>query len=285
MAPVRVSVIIPTFNRVALVGEAITSVLSQLSDDDELIVVDDGSSDATGVELRRCFGDQIRVITTPNRGVAAARNRGVAASHGMLLAFLDSDDMWLPGKLAAQQAYLAAHPQAAICHTEEIWVRNGRRVNHCAHHRKPSGWIFLDSLQRCLVGASTVLMRRDLFERCGGFDESLPACEDYDLWLRISRETPMWLIDEPLVLKRGGHADQLSRRYWGMDRFRVATLTKLLVAGGLSAEQHAAVTTVLRERCAILAAGAAKRGKNTIAARYVELAQHWSAATTTLAAS
>jgi glycosyltransferase involved in cell wall biosynthesis len=269
---VLVSVIIPTFNRRALVREAVASACAQRGSAPEVIVVDDGSTDGTSAALTQEFGKGIRIIRTENRGVAAARNLGVRESRGGLIAFLDSDDLWLPGKLAAQVARFAAHPETQICQTEEIWMRNGVRVNACKHHRKPSGDIFEPSLRLCLVSPSAVILRRALFERAGGFDETLLVCEDYDLWLRIARDTPVWLIDRPLVTKRGGHADQLSRRFWGMDRFRVTALARLLAAGDLSAAQRAATVTVLAEKCAILAHGAARRGRHDEAERYRRLA-------------
>lgn len=267
-----VSVIIPTFNRRALVREAVASARAQRDVESEVVVVDDGSSDGTAMALREEFGTRIRVLDTANRGVAAARNLGVAGSCGELIAFLDSDDLWLPGKLAAQVAFLIAHADAEICQTEEIWVRGGVRVNPCAHHRKPSGDIFEPSLRRCLVSPSAVVLRRRLFERVGGFDETLPACEDYDLWLRVLRDTPVWLIDRPLVIKRGGHADQLSHRFWGMDRFRVAALVRLLSEDNLRPPQRAATWRVLAEKCAVLANGAARRGRHDEAGRYRILA-------------
>ena len=266
-----VSVVIPTYNRRLLVREAVASVCAQRGADCEIIVVDDGSSDGTADTLRAEFRSRIRVILTENRGVAAARNRGVAASRGELIAFLDSDDLWLPDKLRAQVRFFGERPDAEICHTEEIWIRNGVRVNPCAHHRKRSGDIFAPSLPLCLVSPSAVMLRRTLWQRSGGFDEHLPVCEDYDLWLRIARDTPVWLIDKPLVVKRGGHSDQLSRRFWGMDRFRVATLARLLERGDLSSEQRAATQHVLVEKCEILANGAARRGREAEAAAYREL--------------
>jgi len=252
---------VSTFDRRDRVGAAVASVCAQTADDTEIIVVDDGSTDGTAAALRDEFGRRIHVIETPNRGVSAARNTGVAASRGAWLAFLDSDDLWLPRKLAAQLEFLCTRPDATICQTGEIWIRNGVRVNPCAHHRKPSGDVFAASLRRCLVSPSAVILRRTLFERAGGFDPSLPACEDYDLWLRIARTEPVWLVDRPLVIKHGGHADQLSRRFWGMDRFRVAALARLLAAEALTDAQRAATATVLREKCAILAQGATRRGR------------------------
>lgn len=265
---VLVSVIIPTFDRRAFVRQAVASVCAQGDLGLEIIVVDDGSTDDTAAVLEREFGSRIRVLGTENQGVAAARNRGVAASRGELIAFLDSDDLWLPGKLAIQTAFFAEHAQAEICQTGEIWVRNGVRVNSCAHHCKPSGDIFEPSLHRCLVSPSAVMLRRSLLDRVGGFDERLPACEDYDLWLRIARDTPVWLIERALVVKRGGSADQLSRRIWGLDRFRVKALVRLLEQGNLTAGQRLATRQVLAEKCAILAQGAARRGRQAEAAGY-----------------
>jgi glycosyltransferase involved in cell wall biosynthesis len=269
---VQVSVVIPTFNRRGLVHEAVASVCAQDAAPDEVVVVDDGSTDGTAAALARTFGTRIRIVCTDHRGVSAARNRGVAESRGELIAFLDSDDLWLPGQLAAQVAFFVQHADADICQTEEIWIRNGVRVNPCAHHRKPSGDVFEPSLQLCLISPSAVMLRRRLFERVGGFDENLPVCEDYDLWLRIARDTPIWLIDQPLVVKRGGHSDQLSRQVWGMDRFRVAALARLLAEGNLSDAHWAATAAVLARKCAILADGAARRGRHDEAERYRTLA-------------
>lgn len=266
-----ISVVIPTFNRCGFVREAVASVCVQRGVAYETIVVDDGSTDGTAEVLEREFGGCVHLVRSENRGVAAARNLGVASSRGEVVAFLDSDDLWMPEKLREQVRFLVEHPEAEICQTQEIWMRNGVRVNPCGHHRKPSGDIFGPSLRRCLVSPSAVMMRRSLFERLRGFDESLPVCEDYDLWLRTARDTPVWLIDRALVVKRGGHADQLSRRFWGMDRFRVVTLMRLLREAQLTAAQRHAALEVLREKCAILAQGAARRGRLADAAAYRHL--------------
>ncbi len=258
MSP-TVSVIIPTFNRWPWIGEAVGSVFAQTFSDFELIVVDDGSTDCTGAELVR-FGSRLRLLTQPHRGVSAARNLAVRYARGSYLAFLDSDDLWLPQKLAIQTAFMEQNPSAQICQTEEIWIRNGVRVNPKAKHRKPSGDIFIPSLELCLVSPSAVMLTRNLFEQVGGFDESLPVCEDYDLWLRIAVDRSVALIDEPLVVKRGGHADQLSRSLWGMDRYRILALQKLLSAG-LGGERRLAVLEVLTRKVTVLADGARKRGK------------------------
>ena len=259
----HVSVIIPTHNRRDFVREALASVLAQTYQDLEIIVIDDGSDDDTRIvvdEFSRA-SPVLQYVFQSNQGVSAARNHGVALSHGQFLAFLDSDDVWQPSKLESQVAFFSTHPEASICQTEEIWLRNGVRVNPHNKHRKASGDIFARSLELCLVSPSAVMLRRALFDQLGGFDPDLPACEDYDLWLRIAALMPIHLIDTPLVIKRGGHPDQLSYLFWGMDRFRVAALHKLLDSGVLSDEQRQLSLAVLRKKCAILIQGAKKRGK------------------------
>jgi len=260
-----VSVIIPTFNRGWTITEAIESVLIQDGTPFELIVVDDGSTDATGQILDR-YGEQITVIRQQNQGVSNARNAGIRVARGGLIAFLDSDDYWLPAKMITQVEFFKTHPDAWICQTEEIWIRNGQRVNPKERHRKRSGMIFYESLALCLVSPSAVMMRRELFDVIGCFDETLPACEDYDMWLRVSSRYPVFLIDTPLIVKRGGHDDQLSRMP-GLDRYRIQSLVKLLSSGRLTHDQSNATMAMLREKGRIYAHGCLKRGK-TDEARY-----------------
>ncbi len=265
-----ISVVIATRNRAAKVVRAAASVLAQTVRPLEVIVVDDGSTDDSGERLAKLPG--VTYVWRPAAGVSAARNFGAGAARGEWLAFLDSDDLWLPGKLAAQMRYHHRHPDIAASQTGEIWIRNGVRVNACKHHEKPSGDIFAPSLERCLVSPSAVMLRRRLFLEAGGFDEELPVCEDYDLWLRLGARIPFGLVDEPLVVKYGGHQDQLSRRYWGMDRFRVRSIDKLLTSAVLADGQRAAAVRVLAHKCAVLAGGARKRGRLGDARSYEELA-------------
>ncbi len=269
----RVSVVVPTYNRGWIVNEAIDSVLNQTFQQYELIVVDDGSTDDTKAILGE-YGNRIRVIHQANRGVSAARNRGIRAAKGPLIAFLDSDDVWVADKLSVQVAFFDRHPETLVCQTEEIWIRNGVRVNPGKRHRKRSGKIFEASLALCLVSPSAVMLRKDLFETIGLFDESLPACEDYDLWLRISVNHPIHLIDQPLIVKRGGHEDQLSRS-WGLDRYRIASIAKLLERDVLSADQREAAVRVMRKKCAVYAGGCRKRGREEEARQYMELADKY----------
>jgi glycosyltransferase involved in cell wall biosynthesis len=268
-----VSVIIPTYNRWPLLGEAVESVLAQRFKAFEIIVVDDGSTDDTVKKLAK-YGERLRLCSQSRRGVSAARNLGARAARGRFLAFLDSDDLWRPGKLHIQTDFMLRNPAIEICQTEEIWLRHGVRVNPKAIHRKPSGDIFRRSVELCLVSPSAVMMTRRLFEASGGFDENLPVCEDYDLWLRIAIDHPFGLIAEPLVMKRGGHADQLSHSLWGMDRFRVAALQKLL-RSGIRGDHRAAALEAMRRKVAILALGALKRGKAQEARDYETLLEEF----------
>ncbi|MFA5111685.1 MAG: glycosyltransferase family A protein [Desulfobaccales bacterium] len=201
----RVSVIIPTYNRAGLVREAVASVLAQTYRDFEIVVVDDASSDGTGAALAEWR--EVQVIRHPHRrGVSAARNTGIRAARGEWLALLDSDDLWLPEKLARQMAYLLARPGLWLCQTDETWVRRGARVNKPVSHRKVEGRIFLPSLARCVVSPSAVILHRKLIEAHGGFDETLPAAEDYDLWLRLTWRYEVGLVEEPLVSSPGNGA-------------------------------------------------------------------------------
>lgn len=265
MLPV-VSVIIPTYNRRALVDEAVGSVLAQSYNNFELIVIDDGSDDGTADHLAR-YGSYLRLISRRRSGVAAARNYGVSVAKGRYLAFLDSDDLWMPNKLEIQVAFMGQHLGVQICQTDEIWIRNRVRVNPKTKHKKPSGDVFRRSLDLCLVSPSAVMMTKQLFNQVGGFDESFPVCEDYDLWLRIAVERAIPLVPRALVIKRGGHTDQLSHSMWGMDRYRIESLRKLL-RKGIPEEKREWVLDALKRKVCILCQGARRRGRQHEAAAY-----------------
>lgn len=255
----RVSVILPTYNRARRVCRAIDSIFDQSYGNYDVIVVDDGSTDDTDVRLLP-YADRITLIRQTRRGVSAARNAGIQAAAGDFIALLDSDDVWLPHKLDHQIRFFKTHPAAMICQTEEIWIRNGVRVNPGKRHRKHSGMIFEKTLPLCLVSPSSVMIRKSVFEEVGLFDESLPACEDYDMWLRICWKYPVHLIETPLIVKHGGHADQLSRMP-ELDKYRIRALEKILNSGSLSEPQQTAAMAVLKQKCRIYAAGCRKRGR------------------------
>jgi len=265
-----VSVVIPVFNRPDMLIQAVESVLAQSFSDFELIVVNDGSHDDIPAVLIP-YADAVTLLSQENKGVSAARNLGVARSRGEYVAFLDSDDLWLPDKLNRQAAFFEAHPEVNVCQTEEIWIKNGKRLNPAKKHRKPSGMIFLPSLELCLVSPSAVMFRKSFFREMGGFDESLPACEDYDLWLRISSRYPIHLIDEALVIKRGGHPDQLSSTP-GLDKFRIQSLIKIIKSPHLTDNMREAALAVLAGKSRIYAQGCAKRNRKTEAEKYERIA-------------
>lgn len=240
---------------------AIESVFSQTYQDFELIVVDDGSDSAVRKAIEPYQKHhQFFYHYQKHQGVSAARNWGIRYSQSPWIAFLDSDDVWLDQKLAIQMAWLEQKPFAQIVQTQEIWFRDQKRVNPAKKHQKKSGWIFNDCLKLCLVSPSSVMIARSLFEDVGLFDENLPACEDYDLWLRIAARYPIYLIDDYQVKRFGGHEDQLSKKYWGMDRFRLYALYKLLDAHFLNAAQTQKVIQQIKFFETVLKKGATKRG-------------------------
>jgi glycosyltransferase involved in cell wall biosynthesis len=281
MAP-DVAVVIPTYNRRAMVCEAVKSVLAQRNAKFELIVVDDGSTDGTWDELTQIAAvandhaqwEMMRIERTPNRGPATARNTGVAIAAAPFVALLDSDDLWLPHKLNRQIAFMRDHPEYAISQTEEIWMRNGRRVNPGARHRKRAGDLFADSLLTCLISPSAVIMRTDLLREAGGFDEDLAAAEDYDLWLRLLTDHKVGLVDEQLVIRRAGHPGQLSATVPALDRFRILALLKLLAREDFAPERRIKVCEVLSEKCAIYAKGLKRRARADETRFFLEVARN-----------
>lgn len=259
MAP-DVSVIIPTFDRAALLPRALASALSQSGPALEILVADDGSTDATAEVLSGYAADpRVRILRLEHGGVCRARNAAVVEARAPLLAFLDSDDEWAPGKLAAQCALLR-ETGLAMCQTEEIWIRNGVRVNPPAHYVKRGGDLFAASLRHCMITPSSTVMTRRLYEDAGGFDPDFPACEDFEFWLRIVPDHHVGLIPKPYLVRYGGHPDQLSTRYPAQDRFRIRALALLLVRKKLDPARRALALEAFEEKLGIYAAGCRKRG-------------------------
>ena len=272
-----ISAIIVTYNRSRFLSEAIDSVLAQTyfkknPAEWELLIIDDGSTDETGLLVSHYLRTvpNIRYYSEPHRGVSAARNRGLAEARGDFIAFLDSDDLWLPSKIEVQMSFLRALPSAPFCLTEEIWIRHGKRVNQARKHQKPSGYILERALSLCLLSLSSALFRRQLLAEVGWFDETLPVCEDYDLGLRIALRYPYYYLSSPLIIKRGGQADQLSRKYWGNDRWRVAAMLKALSSGP---DEPAAslIREEIKKKATILAKGFRKRGELNQAEYYEKI--------------
>ena len=263
----NISVIIPTFNRAHTVGRAIQSVLDQTHQPHELIVIDDGSTDETQV-LLASFSEHIVLIQNKtNGGVSLARNLGIQAATGDWLAFLDSDDEWHHDKLAKQKQFHTSNPQLMISQCDEVWIRNGVRVNPMDKHAKQGGWIFDACIPLCIVSPSAVIIHTSIFRELGLFDEQLPACEDYDLWLRIAPHYKIGLLKERLVTRHGGHVDQLSSKYWGMDRFRITAMEKHIETP-MNLRSKRKLLEHLAFKCRVVASGSAKRGKQTDADFY-----------------
>lgn len=299
-----VSVIIPTYNRAFQTVEAIRSVLEGTFRNFELIVVDDGSSDGTVdslLQLGFCFTPagipspaNSPTIATSDRSAALillvlphtgfpglVRNRGARIARGKYLAFLDSDDLWLPRKLELQ---LRAHREALaeghgfrISHTRELWIRNGKPISQRKQRHLRQGDVFRDSLKKCILGPSTVVMERSLFEESGGFREDLKIAEDYELWVRITSFEPVLYIEEALTVKRGGSPDQLSQAFPFIEPFRLQALKDLVDRGFFSTNSPRYKETIeeLVRKCRIHAGGCGKRGKLEEALYWEEQARQY----------
>lgn len=270
----RVSVIIPTCNRSHLLGRSLDSVLNQTRAAEEVIVVDDGSTDDTRDLIRHEYPD-IKYLHQENLGVSAARNHGIVHACGDWIALLDSDDEWLPEKLEEQLSALSQNPEHMIVHTNERWIHNGKQKHQKDKHRKYGGYIFRKCLPLCVISPSSVIIHRDLFEEVGLFDTTLPACEDYDLWLRICARYPVLFIDRELIIKHGGHDGQLSQKHQAMDRFRIRALEKILSAGVLADEDRDAAIEVMLEKIRIYLQGAEKHQNYELVHEFTSLAEQY----------
>ena len=267
-----VSVIIPTHDRAEPLMEAIESVRAQSYAPIETIVVDDGSTDGTAQRLRAAHDVRLLCIDHTGRP-GAVRNAGAAIAAGDYLAFLDSDDLWMPEKLDAQMAsLLRAGARTPVVHCREHWIRDGRTVSQAGQRHRRAGRIFAESVRKCVIGPSTVLMRRAVLEEVGGFREDLEIAEDYELWLRVTARFPVAYCDRPMVIKRAGRGDQLSERYGHVERFRIDALAPLVAAGRWAEPERTIARRELARKCLIHAAGARKRGRRAEAERYEALA-------------
>ena len=272
----EIAVIIPTYNRCDLLKRAINSVIKQTITPKEIIIVDNGSTDQTYQMVSSLF-PEINYFIEKKRGVSAARNKGILESKSKWIAFLDSDDAWKPTKLEKQMEYSVFNQDKyRIIHTDETWYRNKKFLNQLKKHKKSGGNIFKNSLQLCCISPSSVVLKKQIFDDYGLFDEKLEVCEDYDMWIRITSKEEVGFLDSPLVLKYGGHSDQLSKKFWGMDRFRIKSLEKNLKNEHFSKSQKINVLDTLIEKLTIVSDGALKRGNKEIFKKYNDKLQDWS---------
>ncbi len=203
-----VSVVIPTYNRANIVLRALRSVFDQTDPVQEVLLIDDGSTDNTEAVVRQAYGARVRYIRQANAGVSAARNRGIRASHSDLVAFLDSDDLWLPEKTRLQVEFMHQHPAfgMVLCDVERV-SEDGSLIDVLRRREvlPADGMIFRDVLRNSALVPASAMVRREVFDSVGVFDESLRTAEDLDFHLRVARLWPIGVVERPLVRAIRGH--------------------------------------------------------------------------------
>ncbi|MBI2522502.1 MAG: glycosyltransferase family 2 protein [Bdellovibrio sp.] len=262
----RVSAIIPVFNRPEMIKRSIRSVLTQTCLPDELVVVDDASTDHTCAVVSECFAQNTTKVDCrlirlrENRGVSHARNVAAHAAFGEWLALLDSDDEWLPQKLQWQKEKWAENPFWPLIHGEEIWIRDGHFINQKKIHKKGGGDQFERSLQLCIISPSAALIKKSVFLELGEFDCDYPVCEDYDLWLKLTSLYEVGFVERPVLKKYGGHEGQLSHAYHSMDYWRIKSQARLYsLRPNLSLEKKLALLNNVITKSDVLLNGIKKR--------------------------
>ena len=270
-----ISVIIPTFNRAALIRRALNSVINQTEKDLEIIVVDNNSTDNTQEIIENEFPG-VRLLQHPIKGVSSARNRGIMESSREWVAFLDSDDEWHKEKISAQLNVIKCNPCIRLIHTDEIWIRNGKYVNQKKKHKKLGGLIFNHCLPLCCISPSSVVINKGIFKDYGFFNEELEVCEDYDMWLRVTAFEAVHYIPKELTIKYGGHPDQLSKKFWGMDKYRIMALEGLMHNNIIDSDKKTMVLNAILKKIGILIKGAEKRNNQEILETYLPKFVFWS---------
>ena len=265
-----VSVVIPTFNREVLIQRALHSVIKQQNVRTEIIVVDDGSTDNTERVIREKF-KSVKYLKKNNAGVSSARNVGIKNANGNFIALLDSDDEWERSKLDIQLKYLTENHTLNLVHCNEKWIKSGFEIRQKKYHDRRPINLFERSLRRCLISPSSVLIRKELLETVGVFDETLPACEDYDLWLRILVREEIGYIEDQLITKYGGHTDQLSIQTRYLDLYRLQSLVKLIKSPRLSKVQKMQIEKEIEYKSKIVLAGARKHENSFVINQYNQI--------------
>lgn len=271
----KISVVIPTLNRINTLQRALDSVINQTYKPSEIIVVDNGSSDGTLKFLREQY-PKITILTENKIGVSSARNKGIKKSINQWIALLDSDDAWHPRKLEIQTSMLdSALKEYNLIHTDEVWFRNNKHINQMKKHKKQGGYIFERCLSLCCISPSSVLFKKNILDKVGLFDESLPVCEDYDMWLKICSSEEVLFAQDKLTYKYGGHKDQLSKSYWGMDRFRIKSIENIIKNFDLTYNQKKQAKKELIKKLKIIINGAFKRNNLSIVNEFSTKLEYW----------
>ena len=258
-----IDVILPTFNRAYCLKRTIDSVLSQTYNELNLYVIDDGSTDETKNLISQYQNEsRVHYFFQDNKGVSAARNCGIQQGQAEWVSFVDSDDEWLPHKLEIQVDFIKKNSNYRFVHSDEIWMRNGVRVNPKKKFDKSHHDLFRRSLEMCLISPSTVVMKKELCLQHGLFNENFIVCEDYDLWLKILATEEVGFISEFLIKKYGGHSDQLSTQYTAMDFWRIRSLVSLLGNRLVTDEvKRSQIKVEIRKKAEILLNGFLKHQK------------------------
>ena len=271
----KISVVIPTLNRINTLQRALDSAINQTYKAAEIIVVDNGSSDGTLKFLREQY-PKITILTENKIGVSSARNKGIKKSINQWIALLDSDDAWHPRKLEIQTSMLdSALKEYNLIHTDEVWFRNNKHINQMKKHKKQGGYIFERCLSLCCISPSSVLFKKNILDKVGLFDESLPVCEDYDMWLKICSSEEVLFAQDKLTYKYGGHKDQLSKSYWGMDRFRIKSIENTIKNFDLTYKQKKQAKKELIKKLKIIINGAFKRNNLSIVNEFTTKLEYW----------
>ena len=246
----KISVVIPTLNRINTLQRALDSVINQTYKPAEIIVVDNGSSDGTLKFLREQY-PKITILTENKIGVSSARNKGIKNSINQWIALLDSDDAWHPRKLEIQTSMLdSALKEYNLIHTDEVWFRNNKHINQMKKHKKQGGYIFERCLSLCCISPSSVLFKKNILDKVGLFDESLPVCEDYDMWLKICSSE-------------------------GMDRFRIKSIENIIKNFDLTYNQKKQAKKELIKKLKIIINGAFKRNNLSIVNEFSTKLEYW----------
>ena len=269
----NISVVIPSYNRKDFLKRSIDSAINQTKKPLEIIVVDDGSTDGTEAMIKSDY-DFVKFIKQKNKGVSAARNIGIKVSIGEWICFLDSDDEWKKDKLEKQINAMKSNPGYKFFHSNEIWIKNGLRINQKKKHKKYGGDIFDKCLDMCRISPSSVMIDKTVFDEVGNFNENLVVCEDYELWLRICDKYRVFFIDEPLIIKYGGHQGQLSYSIESIENHRIKAL-EYLILENLNRKNKRHAIQMLLSKLNIYLKGLVKRRKNDEIAVYEEKIKVW----------
>ena len=259
----KVSCIIPTYNRYEYLKRAIDSINQGIKIPNEIIIIDDGSNDDTKNIIKDY--DNISYYYMDNSGVSKARNIGIKKSKYDWICFLDSDDVWEKDKLNNQINFHINNQDILISQSNEKWIRNNNQVIPPQKYKKYKGNIFKEAIKETIVSMSSLMVHKKVFECIGHFDENLAVCEDYDLTLRMARKYSFGLIETQDIVKYGGCDNQLSKKYKIMDIYRIKALKKHLD----SHENLQFVKSMIIKKANIIYQGAKKRNNITLCNEYM----------------